>query len=265
MFFESHPYLPPELRQHISVKKLKDNRNNYDEFDRKLSPEDKNRLVIIQQRLRALPLVHCSRNPELQELTATKQLAAESGGNTYSFDKSLGLDKYVFLHWGLGDWAQYGQHLYCYPTALLFRPTTLASPYDVLNIAIGKEDMPYDQVSEETKLKVQKYYFDLMLSGRDWFHLMSLRILEQLRQGSAMIPITYQTLGEIKVLNSVGSPSIAEYHGRSDIEQNFYGKQMYPNGFIFENIHHRLKRGLSPGVDPRPTPDQMKQIEQAWQ
>lgn len=265
MFFESPHNLPVELQQYISARKLKENRSQYEEFNVPLSPEDQERLKTIQQRLLTLPLVHCSRNPNIDELVAISHLAEGNDTNTYSFDRSLGLDKYVFLHWGLGDWAQYGRNLYCYSTELLLRPTTLVSQYDVLDIAIGREDVPYEQIPEEVKRKVQKYYFDLMLSGRDWFHLMSLRILKQLKQGQTMIPINYKTLGEIKILNRTHVSPSAAYHGRSDIEQNFYGEQMYPNGFIFQNIYENLMEGISSNVDPEPTPEQIQQIEQAWE
>lgn len=263
--FESEPRISFELSKHVSVQKLQENRRNFPELGQVISREDEKRLELIQRRLRALPLVHCSRNAKLGELESTSQQPDIKTGNTHQFDKSLGLDEYVFLHWGLGDWSQYGQHLYCYSSELLFQPTTIVSPFDVLNIAIGEDSLSYEEISTETKARVEREYFDQVLSGSDWFHLVTLRVLNQLKKGYKMIPISSKTFGEIKILQRVTSPVLAEYHGRHDIESRFYGEQMYPNGFIFKNIYDNLRLGHTSQVDPEPTPDQLRQLKAAWE
>jgi len=269
--------IPEELAPYISLEKLKQNRQNYPEWQRELDGKEREQVKMIMERLLRLPLVHCSRNDDLETVTSHRQSSEQAvQANTYPLDQSLGLDNYAFLTWGIGDWSQYGQHLYCFDSNILFEPGTIVTPSDVAFAARRKSKTPFYQLDDELKDRVQTRYFDQMLTGRDWFYVIAIRILEELESGEKIIPIDYSVYGEIKVFSGVPQVPIEVFHGRREIEYGdsqsgklgYYDKYLYPNGFAFFNIHHHMwqvEEGQKVNsVDPLPSLEAWNSFKHSW-
>lgn len=269
--------IPEELQPYISLEKLKENRANYPEWQRELTEKETQQVRIIMKRLLCLPLIHCSRNDNLAGVISHRdsaELAVQA--NTYPLDQSLGLDNYVFLTWGMGDWARYGQHVYCFDTQILFEPGTIVTPGDVVHAAGWQNSTPFEELGDRDREGVQDMYFDKMLTGRDWFYVIAIRILEDLKRRKKIIPIAYSAFGEIKVFRELPFGPFDEYHGRKQMEYgiqsegkpSFYQRYLYDNGFAYINIMDDMRR-IEEGqrvssVDPLPNLEDWQKLKHSW-
>ncbi len=91
------PILPEAFKIHLP-ERLEDNKANYPEFNVVVDDE---LVAIARDRLLQLPLLHasdwiCKKQIESDGLIPLSQISDPENHNTYSLDKSLGLDNAVF-------------------------------------------------------------------------------------------------------------------------------------------------------------------------
>ncbi len=250
------PLLPDELLRHVSPEKLEENAAQYPELQRGLSEKQQKQVEVIKGVLLKLPLIHATREPFDVEnnILPNSDLPDQSAGNTYGLDRSLGLDKYTFFHWGLPEKSRYGKNFLLLSSELLFSPNTIVTPRDIGTIAYV-DNTPFDELETDTQKAYQEGFFDQMVTGRKWFEIIARRVLASYEAGNKLFALTHSAaLGEIKHLGQVDHSLIERQITSGDF--NEYYKFMYETGFAFTNMEDKrgifLRTGKNMGVDPLP-------------
>lgn len=250
------PQLAPELGRYVSAINLKQNAERYPELQRELTPDQVRKVGQIKGQLLQLPLIHGTREPfaPQTDILPTSELPAEHRGHTYGLDKSLGLDKYTFFHWGLPEKSTYGRNFLVVSPSILTSPNTVVTPRDIGTIAYV-DDTPFEQLPDEKKKRYQEGYLDKMVTGQQWLEIISRRVLASYESGNPFYNLhSTSSLGEIKHLGSVGHQFIDRQ--LSDKQFSEYYKFLYEHGFSFDNMERARelyqRTGKKYGVDPLP-------------
>lgn len=248
--------LAPELGRYVSAVDLKQNAKRYPELQRELTPDQERKVGQIKKQLLQLPLIHGTREPfaPQTDILPISELPSEHRGHTYGLDKSLGLDKYTFFHWGLPEKSIYGANFLLVSPSLLTRPNTVVTPRDIGTIAYV-DDTSFEQLPDEKKKQYQKGYLDQMVTGQQWLEIIARRVLESYELGNSFYNL-YSTsfLGEIKHLGKVEHQLIERQISYKQF--NEYYKYLYEHGFSFENMEQARKlyqrTGKKYGIDSLP-------------
>lgn len=245
--------LPPELSKYINAEKLYQNSDNYPEMQRNLSPEQQRKIGLIKNTLLTLPLIHVTREslPAGANIKPSNELQQDGKTNTYGLDRSLDLDKYTFFNWGLPQRSGYGTNIVLLSASILNDSDTIATPWDIGEIAYVDET-PYEDLPQEKKDRYQKGYFDKMVTGKKWLEIIARRVLQSYEDGKPFYRLGGRgTLGEIKHLGQVHSDNITSQITKPDFPA--YYKFLYEHGFAYgpmeDNRELFLRLGKRMGVD----------------
>lgn len=247
--------LPPELQKYVSVKKLEQNFSLYPEMQLELSGEQKRKVKIIKNTLLQLPLVHATKKPFEKgvPIVPTIDLPEGARSHTFGLDKSLGLDKYTFFHWGVPARSDHGTHFLLVNPSLLQSPNTIVTPCDIGDIALVGND-PFDKVEKDKKERYQKEYLDKMVSGENWVEINARKVLKSIEGGNPFYGLNRNTLGEVKHLGPVSADLITTQISFEDLQYHY--KFLYEHGFSIPNIEQErrlyLRLGIRNGADPLP-------------
>lgn len=215
--------------------KLAVNRLHYPEFRRVYHPKE---LDYAKRQLLNLPLFH-SNTTDNPHISPSVHLPPEHRHkNTEPLDISLGLDRFVFLTWGIPNWSKYGSYMHAINPEILLSRSTVITPSDILPIAEYDLEFPYEKLSKRIQKRINTEYFGKMLSGADWLELMSRKVVDKIRSGAPLFVISDSGvgMGEIKHEGQLGpSHHNTIYCGRQNLEENYY-PQMYRLGFGHEGV-----------------------------
>ena len=211
------------------------NRNNYEEFEQDLSPQDLELISRIMDHLMTLPLVHSSTRTHEKLLPHS---ASNSKGNTYELDISLGLDDCVFMTWGEVEKKPYGIWHTLVDSRLLLDERCFVTPSDVVEVASG-EDVDFESLIQTKRHDVIERYFKKILSGRDWLELIARRNLQLLKNGGVLNIGQSGNLGEIKFTGEIGEEFIIGGAGPQDEES--WWANLYKSGFVVGPVQRALQ------------------------
>jgi hypothetical protein len=248
MFCEAHSL-------HYQPEVLSENATRYPELMKPLTSRENEQIQLIKERLIQLPLVFCSHEP-VMKIDPHNIHQEDRTSNTYTLDRSLGLDTCVFLHWGIPD-LYYGQYMHLVDPNLLFHPYTVVTPDDIVTIADRRYSVPVTKLSQRIRTNIQRKYFDKMISGTQWFELISRKILRKIRK-ETFISLRYHDFGEIKFFGSIDSHQIlGNINGRNNIEKKYY-PLLYNLGFGVDAVElARREQLLHDRRITDPTPEEI--------
>lgn len=244
--------LPTELLAHVTPAKLIENAHRYPEMRWEPTERQQERLRMIHEVLKQIPLIHGTRYGSLasesSDLLPTDELPPEHRGNSLESDRSLGLTKCVFFGWGLAE-KKYGKHVLCFSPDILDLNTTFVTPSDIGHIVLADEK-PFLDFRPDERARVQTEYFDLMVRGRDWLEIIARRVLKMVENGERFVHLyTTYSLGEVKHTGIVPNRYILGSFSSQDLRPHY--RFLYEHGFAFNNIEFN-RRTNQQGVDPTP-------------
>ena len=177
-------------------------------------PEDIER---VKAELLKVPLFHATPNPFDGDIQPNTGL--DSSSNTYTLDRSLGLDECTFAYWGPYSTGRYGNSGYLIDPALLLEERTFVTPRDILALVSQVSPLDVDQLGsiahkgsyeslEEGDFEsVTGEYIKKVVSGRDWLDITARTVLNG---GTEKLWTEHgiKLDGEIKVLGAIPRSSI---------------------------------------------------------
>jgi hypothetical protein len=210
--------LPPELAAVLVARKLANNRDSYGTRDWLLFDKQQKMMQLIKERLLKVPLVHVTSSSfdAAQKLQPHVNRPDGQRGNTTGFDRSLGLDQYVFLRWGLPDLKgdgtlRYGNVMLLIDPSILNHRNTIVTPKDIGEIG-SIDDTPYQDLSARDRIVFDKENFDKLVSGNDWLDIIAYKglVSYQLETPCYPPPLKAQDFGEVKYFGAVDSSFIID-------------------------------------------------------
>ncbi len=198
--------LPETISEHLPPERLDDNYHNYQRLVG-LNLGEQAAVAMVRERLLAIPLTHATQSSASSLLQKGIMPASHPDNparrnNAYTLDRSLGLDDFVFMHWGgvARSASPYGKTIACLdPKQLLKSPHTVVTSEDITATIFFGRRKPYDKLKPRAQRKVQEY-FDQAMTGSDWIDIIAARALHymQTTRRPAYNLNHHDDLGEIK-------------------------------------------------------------------
>jgi hypothetical protein len=262
------PVIPEKLAQYVSPSDIVNNVQNYPEMQKELSIGQLLAVQAIKDSLMSIELTH-STNAPLQSILAKGIHPASYderhlSENTFAFDRSLGLDEYVFMHWGeFNPYSHYGVRVIgVSPKELIHSSQMIATPMDVVrysrDIDLTKSIVEHESHGARTTMD---RYFSEIVRGQDWLEIVGRRVLERVIKDDLSYqkyghldyphydPVTVYKmhnkvhLGELKYYGTVHSENISSV---TEEEEDFIDKMKYmieEHGFAPEAVNWMASSG----------------------
>lgn len=197
--------LPLETAKYLDKDRLAYNVDSYDIPLIALNLGEQAAVALIRKNLLAIPLTHATKasaNSLLEKgiIPSGHPDNPRFKNNSNILDRSLGLDKFTFMHWGAVGENNYGSTIALLDTKTIIEsPQTIATPEDITaHIFLGRRT-PYEKLKPHRQRKVQEY-FDGAVTGKDWVDIMAIRALYSMqnRPRPAYQLQMQDDLGEVK-------------------------------------------------------------------
>ncbi|MCA9341023.1 hypothetical protein KC952_00670 [Candidatus Saccharibacteria bacterium] len=213
--------LSPELEQFTDSDKIAANKANYREFDWIPDRYEQEALERVRNMFLDINLSHATASiPEhLQRdgILPIDQLVNKGiydwRSQTHTLDESLGLHRYVFLHWGAFHPTQNGRYIFPVDAReVLLSPNTIVTPRDINATMFSFMGTEASTLDEDGRVRLNNY-LDTALSGGDWVEVIARRSLRYMQRTSSCdsFPIKNHTdMGEVKHLGTVPPQLLGE-------------------------------------------------------
>lgn len=221
-----HSPLSPSLAEHVTESQLDANAQNLPILQHEPTQEEARGLDAIRKQLIQVPLIHVASSQHSGSIRsqgimplAGRGLDPEAGvvGHTLAVDRSLGLDEYVFMGWGLagqpsGAGSSYGDAYVLISAETLLDPRTIVTPTDIMEYVPRKADAPFAELSPSIQATLEHQYFNGMLHGSDWLELTARRMFLHLQGNDGQpYPLNFSTgWGEVKFHGTVPPESVID-------------------------------------------------------
>ncbi len=215
--------LSPGLAEYVTDAQLDTNAEAMPILQHKTTEDESRELAAIRIQLLQIPSIHVA--PSQTEKTIRSQglrpLAGQEAGargHTLGVDRSLGLDEYVFMGWGIaahpsGVGSSYGDTYVLVNAETLLDPKTIVTPADI-SMYVRQEEVgkSFSDLSPGLQATVQHHYFNGMLRGSDWLELTARRMWLHLQGNDGQpLPVDYtHGWGEVKFHGDVPPESIID-------------------------------------------------------
>lgn len=238
----------------ITAERLASNKENYDEFGREYDPA---LIGHVSDILLQLPLFYCARQyfPRIQP---NSDLPVYERDDTQFdlLDRSLHLDRYIFMTWGLPNWSRDGSYIHAVDTNVLLLPETVVTPSNIFYFA--NTGIRYEFQGPRDLEKLEEEYFGKMLTGADWLEVIARRVIDRQSHRDGVYPIVDSGagMGEIKFAGHIPAEQIRwTVYGWHGLIEKYY-PFLYSLGFGHEGSEQARENelyGRDIGVvDPTP-------------
>lgn len=244
--------LAPELNSFVTPLRINQNFVAYPEIQAPVTPEQLRKIEIIKDTLLQLPLIHHTTHRfSGGDLLPLYELPAGHHNNTLNVDRSLGLDKYVFLNWGLPEKSSaLGSQVHLVDPKVLKSPNTIVTPDDLLALGYTK-DKTFQELPDDMRKDYEENYFGKMVSGRHWLEIIARRVLVSIEKRHPFFVLKNKSyvnrtaLGEIKHFGKVDKNFIQQTISTRNLGS--YYKFLYEHGFAVSDLEFERKNFISSG------------------
>ncbi|HYK08474.1 MAG TPA: hypothetical protein VEW42_03180 [Candidatus Eisenbacteria bacterium] len=226
-------------RHNITLEKLAQNTAEYPELVRELTQEEQRQVSLIRDTLlKDVPLVHATRNRVDFQHPLIPARENDSGTKDQALDRELGLDEYVFAHWGFPSEKYYGGNFLLLDAQLLLDPYTVVTPKDISYAVSGLLlDERFSQLPREVRERVRQDYLNKMLTGERWLELMARKILFGYQEAAGK-PYLFRadevsSMGEIKFHGPLPTDNMLRVVAEWDGSLAEHYQSLYQHGFAY--------------------------------
>lgn len=241
--------LSERLTAYMTSDRLDENAYRYPEMTWRLSSSERLGIKAVESVLLQLDLSHTTGAPYedfYNGILPNSQLpeVVRDKGHTVPFDRSLGLDHYVFMHHGVfDDNGHYGANQVVIDAKLLLDGRTIVTPSDVCVSADASHD--FNNSDPWIRNGVETAYFDQMVRGRDWVAIIARRVFAHLVDNDfSEYGLSHEEMfGEVKYHGVVAPRYIKGYVTPEDRPKKW--REMMELGFVPQPVYRAKGRRLS--------------------
>lgn len=241
--------LSEKLACFVDDNRLAENATRHPEMQREYTIGQSMALAAIKDMFLLAPLVHATDAPKrkiLKEGILTGQQMRERGQKTNSFtlDRSLGLDQYTFMHWGnitqTFDYAD--SALFIDTRSVLLSPNTIVTAEDISELPDIHLYETYETLSDNGRQSVENY-LDSIVTGEVWLEIVARRALQYIRsvKKDGVLNMDPGSFGEIKHFGQIPPSYIVGYSSLYDRKVEI-SKQLYQAGIATPHVNDSIRR-----------------------